>query len=255
MLNEHIEELAALVKRSRRAVAFTGAGLSTECGIPDFRSPGGFWTRHKPIAFSAFLNSEDKRLEAWRRMFSIRAEVGHAEPGSGHRAIAELMALGHVSHVITQNIDDLHRRSGVAQDRVIELHGNGTYAGCLDCGLRHEFDWAEAQIAASGRPPTCVSCGGVVKPATISFGQPMPEQKMADAKAATLDADLFLAIGSSLQVLPAAGLPVLAKQNRSTLVIINREPTGLDGLADLVINGEAGPVLRAVVTEIRESVC
>lgn len=251
---ENIEELAGLVKRARRAVAFTGAGISTECGIPDFRSPGGFWTRHRPIEFSAFLKSEDTRLEAWRRFFSIRAEIGKASPGSGHRAIAELVDLGHVARVITQNIDDLHHRSGLTPERVIEIHGNGTHAACLACGLRHELDWAAAEIEARARAPHCVSCGGVVKPATISFGQPMPEQKMADAKAATLDADLFLAIGSSLQVFPAAGLPVMAKHNRATLVIINREPTGLDGLADLVIHGDAGPVLRAAVSRIRESV-
>ena len=251
---EHIEELARLVKRASRAVAFTGAGLSTECGIPDFRSPGGFWTRHRPIEFSAFLKSEDTRLEAWRRFFAISAEIGRAAPGRGHRAIADLVELGHVACVITQNIDDLHHRSGLPCSRVIEIHGNGTHAACLACETRHELDWAQALIDSTSRAPSCTSCGGVVKPATISFGQAMPEQKMADAKAATLDADVFIAIGSSLQVLPAAGLPVMAKQNRATLVIINREPTGLDGLADLLICGDAGEVLSIVVSKIRESV-
>ena len=233
---------------------FTGAGISTECGIPDFRSPGGFWTKHKPIEFSEFLRSKETRLRAWRRFFAIRDEIGGARPGRGHLAIAELARLGHVSHVITQNIDGLHGQSGFPADRVIEIHGNGTHALCLACGLQHELDWVRAVIDATGLAPECSACGGIVKAATISFGQPMPEQKMADARAATLDSDLFIAAGSSLQVLPAAGFPVMAKHNRTPLVIINREPTGLDGLADLLIHDEIGGVLSAVLTEIRESV-
>ncbi|WP_366914825.1 Sir2 family NAD-dependent protein deacetylase [Hyphomonas sp.] len=236
-----------MVQKSRRAVVFTGAGVSTECGIPDFRSAGGFWTKYKPIEFREFLASADTRLEAWRRFLMIRETIGNASPGPGHRAISELVARGHVSHVITQNIDGLHEQAGVPAERIIEIHGNGTYATCLSCGLRHEIDWVKAAIAQANAAPSCVSCEGIVKSATISFGQPMPDQQMADARAATFNADLFLAIGSSLQVFPAAGFPVTAKQNRTPLVIINREPTGLDGLADLVINAEIGPVLTAVI--------
>jgi NAD-dependent deacetylase len=247
MAERDIEELAAMVQRARRAVAFTGAGISTECGIPDFRSPGGFWTKHKPIEFGEFMGSEAARLEAWRRFLAIRDRFGGAVPGRGHAAVAELVRRGHVRSVITQNIDGLHESSGVAARCIIEIHGNGTYARCLACDRRHELDWARAAIVATAAAPRCQSCGGIVKPATVSFGQPMPEQAMADARAATLDADLFLAIGSSLQVFPAAGLPVMAAHNRTRLVIINREATGLDGLADLVVNGEIGDVLSAVV--------
>jgi len=236
-----------LVQRASRAVAFTGAGISTECGIPDFRSPGGFWTRHKPIEFGEFMGSEAARREAWLRYFAIRDRCGGAVPGRGHAAVAELVRRGHVNSVITQNIDGLHQASGIADHRIIEIHGNGTYARCLRCEVRYEIDWARAAMAASDAAPTCEACGGIVKPATISFGQPMPEQAMADARAATLNADLFLAIGSSLQVFPAAGLPVMAAHNRTPLVIVNREATGLDGLAALVINGEIGEVLSAVV--------
>jgi NAD-dependent deacetylase len=236
-----------MVQRARRAVAFTGAGISTECGIPDFRSAGGFWTQHKPIDFGEFMGSEAARREAWRRFFAIRDRFGAATPGRGHAAVAQLVRHGHVSCVITQNIDGLHASSGIAARRIIEIHGNGTYARCLTCERRHELDWARAAIAAADAAPRCQACGGIVKPATISFGQPMPEQAMADARAATLDADLFLAIGSSLQVFPAAGLPVMAAHNRTPLVIINREATGLDGLAALVVNGEIGEVLAAVV--------
>ena len=246
MAERDIEELAALVQRARRAVVFTGAGISTECGIPDFRSPGGFWTQHKPIEFGEFMGSEAARREAWRRYFAIRDRFGGAVPGRGHRAVAELVRRGHVSAVITQNIDGLHQASGIAADRIIEIHGNGTYARCLACEMRYEIDWARAAMAASAAAPVCEACGGIVKPATVSFGQPMPEQAMADARAATLSADLFLAIGSSLTVFPAAGLPAMAAHNRTSLVIVNREATGLDGLAALAIHGEIGDVLSAV---------
>ena len=247
MFERDIEELAGLVQTSAQAVVFTGAGISTECGIPDFRSPGGFWTRYKPISFQEFVASEETRLEAWRRFLMISETIGEAEPGPSHRAVAELVTRGHVAHVITQNIDGLHARAGIAPDRIIEIHGNGTYALCLSCGLRHEIDWVRGVITATAKPPACANCGGIVKSATISFGQAMPEQKMAEARAATFNADLFLAIGSSLQVFPAAGFPVTAKHNRTPLVIINREPTGLDGLADLVINAEIASVMSALL--------
>ena len=253
MFEEHIEELASLVQRARRAVVFSGAGISTESGIPDFRSPGGFWTRYKPIAFSEFLASEDTRLEAWRRFLMIRQAIGEARPSAGHIAVAELVQRGHVGHVITQNIDGLHEEAGVARERIIEIHGNGTFAKCLSCGLRHEIDWVSEVIAREEKPPYCTSCGGIVKSATISFGQAMPEQEMADARAATLNADLFIAVGSSLQVFPAAGFPVMAKQNRTPLVIVNREATGLDGLADLVINAEIGAVMGALIRRIESA--
>lgn len=250
MFDEDIEELAGLVQRARRAVVFTGAGVSTESGIPDFRSPGGFWTRYKPIDFKDFMNSPETRLEAWKRFLVIRETIGEAKPGRGHEAIASLVGRGHVSHVITQNIDGLHEVSGVPRDQIIEIHGNGTYALCLSCGLRHEIGWVKEVIARMDRAPSCTACGGIVKSATISFGQSMPEQEMADARAATFNADLFLAVGSSLQVFPAAGFPVMAKQNRTPLIILNREPTGLDGIADLVINAEIGAVMTALLDRL-----
>lgn len=243
-----IEELAQRVKQARRAVVFTGAGISTECGIPDFRSPGGLWTRFKPIAFKDYLGSPPLRREAWARFLMIRDALLAAEPGPSHRAVATLVEMGHASIVITQNIDGLHQRGGVADHKVIEIHGSGRHAACLTCGTHHGIDEVKEILAQGGDVPDCVQCGGIVKPATISFGQPLPEQVMADAKAATFNADLFLAIGSSLKVFPAAGLPVTAAHNRTPLVIINREPTGLDGLATQVIHAEIGDVLRGLMT-------
>jgi NAD-dependent deacetylase len=236
-----------MLARSRHAVVFTGAGISTESGIPDFRSPGGIWTRFQPIYFDDFMASEEARREAWRRKFETDKTMLPAEPNRGHQAVASLVARGKVSHVITQNIDGLHQRSGVPAEQIIELHGNGTYAKCLDCEKRFELAPIKARFVAEGELPICTACGGIVKTATISFGQMMPQHEMRRAEAATLDADLFLAIGSSLVVHPAAGFPVLAKQSGARLVIVNRDPTELDRLADLVLNAEIGPTLSQAV--------
>jgi len=243
-MNPSFETLARMVDGARDAVAFTGAGISTECGIPDFRSPGGLWTKYRPIDFDTFMSSQAARREGLTRFLRIRAEVGEVGPGRGHRAIAGLVAAGKVSAVITQNIDNLHQASGIAPERIIELHGNGSYAHCLDCGTRHELDWVARWLAEEPeRAPACTRCGGIVKTATISFGQAMPVEAMRRAQAMAESCDLMLAIGSSLQVYPAAGLPVLARRSGARLVIINREPTELDRLADLVINDDIGDVL------------
>ena len=233
-----------MVQEARRIVAFTGAGISTECGIPDFRSPGGIWTKNSPIEFSDFMASAEMRKEAWTRKFRLDAEFASARPGRGHKALAHLIGSGRASHIITQNIDNLHQMSGVPAEQVIELHGNGTYARCLECGERHELDWVRGIFEGSGSPPDCPDCGGLVKSATISFGQAMPEHEMLRAEAATLNCDLFLAIGSSLVVFPAAGFPLKAKQNGARLVIINREETELDPYADLVLHEDIGTVLE-----------
>lgn len=236
-------DLAALIAASSRIVAFTGAGISTECGVPDFRSPGSPWMRNKPIPYPAFIASEEVRREAWRRKFNMDDSYAGAKPGRGHHALASLMTRGKLQAVITQNIDGLHHLSGIAPDRIIELHGNGTYATCLDCGLRHELADIRPAFEATGEAPRCVSCDGPVKSATISFGQAMPEAEMRRAQALALDCDLFLAIGSSLVVFPAATLPALAKRAGAQLVIINREETPLDEIAGLVLRGDIGDVL------------
>jgi NAD-dependent deacetylase len=238
------ERLAALVRGASAIVAFTGAGISTECGIPDFRSPGGFWTQHAPIYFDEFVASRAMRIEAWRRKFAMDETFAGARPGLSHHVLAHLANVGRLSHVITQNIDNLHQMSGVTGDKVIELHGNGTFATCLDCGVRHELDWIRPRFMRDEAPPDCRECGGILKAATISFGQAMPEAAMARARRASLDCDLMLVLGSSLVVYPAAGFPLLAKQNGARLAIVNREATELDRFADLVINGEIAESLR-----------
>jgi NAD-dependent deacetylase len=238
-------QLQDMVRESRRAVAFTGAGISTESGIPDFRSPGGLWTKNRPIEFSDFLASKEMRDEAWRRKFAMEESFRAAKPGRGHRALARLLQDGKLSAVITQNIDNLHQVSGIPAGRVVELHGNGSYATCLDCGTRYELDWVKERFEQSnGSAPDCADCAGPVKSATISFGQSMPEEPMRQAEIETLAADLFIAIGSSLVVWPAAGFPLRAKRNGARLVILNREPTDLDELADLVIRDDIGDVLE-----------
>lgn len=242
-----LEALALAIDEARAIVAFTGAGISTESGIPDFRSPGGLWTRYKPIDYRDFVSSEEARRETWRRKFAMEQEIGSVEPNAGHRALTKLHETGKLSHIITQNIDGLHVAAGMPADAVIELHGNGTYASCLQCAKRYELDWVREIFADNERLPVCQSCGGMVKTATISFGQSMPEDEMARAKAATFGADLFIVLGSSLVVYPAAGFPIMAKQNGSGLVIINREETELDDIADLVINAEIGASMSRVV--------
>lgn len=241
-------KLSHLIESASRVVVFTGAGISTESGIPDFRSPGsGLWNRMAPIDFDEFMASAEARREAWRRKFEIDQVVKKAEPNKGHMAVAKLVDMGKVSHVITQNIDNLHQLSGIPAESIIELHGNGTYAKCMDCGLRHELEQVKALFDAGEEAPACVSCGGRVKSATISFGQAMPEQEMMRAEQATYECDMFLAIGSSLQVYPAAGFPIMAKRNGASLVILNREETPLDGIADLVLHEEIGPTLAPLV--------
>jgi NAD-dependent deacetylase len=240
-----IDELSKLLEASRRAVVFTGAGISTESGIPDFRSPGGFWSNNQPIYFKDFLAWEEMRREAWRRKLAFEESFKAAQPNRGHRAIAHLVKQGKVTGVITQNIDGLHQRSGVPERKVIELHGNSTYAVCLSCESRYELEPILAAFRIDEQPPEC-ECGGLIKTATISFGQPMPVEAMQNAKHETEACDLFLAVGSSLVVYPAAGFPALAKQRGARLVIINRDPTELDYLADLVLNTEIGETLGEV---------
>ena len=244
-----IEKLAGLIRSARRTVVLTGAGMSTESGIPDFRSPGGMWTKMMRVELQDYVRDPEARRMSWQRRFEMEETWNKVQPNDGHLAVAELVAQGRVSHVITQNIDALHQAAGVPDGQVIELHGNTRYAKCLDCGLRVEIPDIRAHFDLHGDAPDCVACGGIVKTATISFGQPMPQDEMVRAEAAALACELMLVMGSSLGVYPAAGFPLMAKRNGAGLAILNRDETPQDRFADLVINNEIGPTIRAVVDQ------
>ena len=243
--NDEIDGLRRLIDGSERIVALTGAGISTESGIPDFRGPGGTWSRIRPITFDEFVASEEARMEDWRRRFAMNENFAKAEPNAGHFGLVQLCREGRLGALVTQNIDGLHGRAGFPPDRLIEIHGNATHGLCLDCGAEMALAAIRERIGATGRSPRC-SCGGLVKAAIISFGQAMPERELRSACEHARSADLFMAIGTSLQVRPAATLPVFAKEAGAALVIINGEPTPLDRIADLVIRQRIGAVFRTL---------
>lgn len=246
-LQSGVEQLGDMIATAKVIVPFTGAGISTECGIPDFRSPGGLWTRNRPIAYDEFIASQEARDESWRRRFAMEPVFAKARPGRGHRALATLYKVGKVPAIITQNIDNLHQVSGVSRDHVVELHGNTTYARCIGCERSYDLGWAHRRFDETGAAPSCIACAEPVKTATVSFGQAMPEDAMRRATELAQHCDLFLAIGSSLVVWPAAGFPMLARNCGAKLVIINREPTEQDDLADLVIRHDIGETLGPFV--------
>ena len=237
-----IPVLADWLTSASAAVAFTGAGISTESGIPDFRSPNGIWSKSSPVYFDDFLRSPTARHEYWRQKSLTHVEFSRALPNDGHRAIAEWETAGILRGVITQNIDGLHQQAG--SRRVLELHGTAREVGCLMCGARFPADpWVQKFLDLQ-TVPDCPDCGGLLKHATISFGQALDESVLRSAMRLSRESDLFLAVGSSLVVHPAAGLPALAKDNGARLIIINRDPTPLDGMADLVIREAIGPTLN-----------
>ena len=246
-LGESVDQLKRMIDAAENIVFFTGAGISTESGIPDFRSPGGLWTKNQPIEFQDFVASEEMRRESWRRKFAMEETFQQAEPNRGHRAVEKLVRDGKSTSVITQNIDGLHQASGVDDSRVIELHGNSTYAKCLNCGTRMELTEVKETFANNETLPVCRSCGGMVKTATISFGQSMPVVEMERAEKASRAADLVIVLGSSLVVYPAAAFPQIARQNGAKLVIINRDETDQDDTADLVIHDSIGMALGDAV--------
>ncbi len=229
-----------------RLVAFTGAGISTDSGIPDFRSPGGLWTRMQPIEYQDFVADETSRLTDWNRRFDMAEIFENAEPNAAHHVLGQLAREGHLEMLITQNVDGLHQRAGVPGERLVELHGNSTYATCLDCGARADLEEQREKVA-SGQSPLCSQCGGLLKAAVISFGQMMPEDELMRAARAAQACDRFIVIGSSLVVHPAAQLPVLAVQSGAELVIVNRESTPLDSLASACI--------RTPIAQSFEEIC
>jgi NAD-dependent deacetylase len=241
---DSIEQVAYWLASSRTAVILTGAGISTESGIPDFRSPGGVWSKYRTVYFDEFLASADGRYEYWRQKCEMHREFRAAQPNIGHRILAQWEADGRLRGLITQNIDGLHQMAGSC--RVLELHGTARQASCLDCTSRYDIEPLVAQFTAEDRVPVCPQCGGRLKHATISFGQMLPADVLMDGTRWSREADLMLAIGSSLVVTPAADLPCVAKEHGARLVIINRDATPLDPIADATLRGSIGELLTTI---------
>ena len=239
-------KLKHLIEKSKKLVFFTGAGISTNSGIPDFRGPKGVWKTSTPIYFQDFISSKEKRTESWEKKFSNELSIDSAKPNIGHFKLAEIMNRKEETHLITQNVDNLHQDSGIDNSKITELHGNATYAKCLDCSKKYELTFLKEDFLATKEPPVCNICGGIIKTATISFGQAMPEEEMITAQKVSIKSDLFICLGSSLAVFPAADLPLLAKETGANLVIINNEPTQMDHLSDLVINRDISETLSEI---------
>jgi NAD-dependent deacetylase len=249
-----IDKAAELMASASKVVVFTGAGVSTESGIPDFRSPGGIWTKYQPIMFQDFMTNEQMRRESWRRGKETYHLFADVQPNPAHHAVVELERMGKLDCVITQNIDNLHQKAGSDPKLVIELHGTAMYVLCMNCGKK----WPRAEIQewleAGVEIPLCDKCGGIMKSATISFGQAMPEKETAEAQLRSQDAEVFIVIGSSLVVYPAAHLPLLAKQSGAKLIIINLADTPFDSYADVVIQGKAGEVMQKLVERVKSRI-
>jgi NAD-dependent deacetylase len=244
-----VQRAAELLSSSTHLVILTGAGISTESGIPDFRSPGGIWTKYDPQEFTYqnFVANRAHRERYWKMSLDIHPVLAAAEPNAAHRAVAALERRGHLRAVITQNIDGLHQRAGSSPDLVIEIHGTALHVVCLSCGDRQPREQVQARVRAGEAAPTCLSCGGILKPATVSFGQAMPERETALAFEHAEHSDVFLVIGSSLVVHPAAYLPVRAVECGAKLVVVNREETPCDRLATVVVHGQAGATMSEIL--------
>ncbi len=240
------------IGESRSVTGFTGAGISTESGIPDFRSPNGVWARNRTVYFQEFLDNEADRIEYWRQKVESWPAIRDAAPNAGHLAFAELARQGKLLAMITQNIDGLHQRSGLDSELILELHGTTAEAACLGCGRRIPMDEAVERVGKGEPAPRCTHCAGLLKPATVSFGQSLPLEVLDRSQRAARSCEVFLAVGSSLVVEPAASLPLLAKQSGARLIILNRTETPLDSIADLVIRDEIGHTLPQLVAPLGE---
>ncbi|MFP4475485.1 MAG: SIR2 family NAD-dependent protein deacylase [Desulfatibacillaceae bacterium] len=246
-------EIAQKMARAENAVAFTGAGISTESGIPDYRSKGGIWKKFQPVYFDDFMSSRDARVEYWRRKAELYPELAAAKPNAAHRALADLHAMGRLSAVITQNVDGLHQEAGIPDDAVIEIHGNTRRVRCMTCDRLYALDEVHKRWEGGDTAPEC-SCGGFLKPDTISFGQSMPERALQRSVTLSEGADVFVVVGSTLLVQPAASLPGYALRNGAWLAIVNLSETPYDSHAHALVNESAGRALPAVAEKVREIV-
>jgi NAD-dependent deacetylase len=245
-----LEAFAARVKTSTSLVFFTGAGVSTESGVPDFRSPGGVWTKYQPVLFQDFLASESARIQHWQLKKATYELFKTVEPNIAHYAICEYEKRGQLLGLITQNIDGLHKFAGTSDGKLVELHGTDRLVTCLKCGKRYQPADVYEQLGEQFSAPTCANCGGFLKSANVSFGQSMPAEAMQRAQAWSEKADVFIVLGSSLQVQPAASFPLIAKRAGALLAIVNRDPTPLDDVADFVHNGPIGEFFRRLQASV-----
>ena len=242
-----LEKFKSLIESSTYPVFFTGAGISTDSGIPDFRGPNGFWKKNTPIYFQDFVASRDMRVKYWEQSVNFKSNFSQFKPNSGHEAIARIIQSKENGHCVTQNVDNLHQAAGLQDDQVTEIHGNATYAVCLDCAKKFELEPIHQTFKETQEPPICLECNGLIKTATISFGQPMPEKEMMRAQNEAANCDLMIAVGSSLVVYPAATIPLIGKQSGAKFVILNNEPTEMDQFADLVINESISDTFEAIL--------
>ncbi len=247
-----LEAFATKIRGNQEIVVFTGAGISTESGIPDFRSPGGIWTRYTPITFQEYVSSEKARVESWRRRLETHEAHKNAKPNIGHYFVQSLDQKGKLIGLITQNVDGLHSVAGLPDEKIVELHGSTRKVICLKCDKLFDPDEIVKRLVGDFASPKCDACDGILKSATVSFGQAMPQQAMRQAQEWTETAEIFIIMGSSLQVQPAASFPVLAKRNGALLAIINREATPLDDYADFVHQGAIGEFCRNFNTLIAD---
>jgi len=248
-MNEKIALIARKIKESKKNIIFTGAGISTESGIPDYRSQGGIWDKFRPVYFDEFMSARDSREEYWRRWQELYQGIQQAQPNAGHASIARLDQLGLLETLITQNVDGLHQAAGLAEDNIIELHGNTRRIRCMSC--RNIISTADIwrRLQSGDAAPEC-ECGGYLKPDTISFGQAMPVNEVEKAAALSSACDFFMVVGSTLLVQPAAHMPVYAQQNKAFLAIVNLSETPCDNMCDVLIRDQAGEVLQRIVSVI-----
>jgi NAD-dependent deacetylase len=253
-LDQQIEEVADLIVASDRIICFTGAGVSTESGIPDFRGPDGIWTKYDPDDFTIqkFLSDKEVRKKHWELLTSSELKMTGAEPNPAHYAIAELEGIGKLYGVITQNVDGLHQKAGVSEDMVFQLHGDMSHAKCLSCGTRYPMEEMEKRVKQGLEEPTCDHCGGTLKPDAVFFGEQLPLDVLMESERRSRTCDLCIALGSSLVVFPAANIPIYAMRSGAKLVIINVGPTELDEVAYIRIQGKAGEVTPRIIARVKE---
>ncbi len=251
---DHIEVVADIIIASKKVVVFTGAGFSTESNIPDFRGPQGIWSKFDPgeLNLPNFLRSEETREKYWQVHRMFWEAVKDAQPNGGHYAVTELHNIGKLDCVITQNTDGLQQKAGTPKEKVLELHGTMHWVDCLECGQRYPRDYAHEKMLAGEKVPRCGSCKGILKPATVAYGQSMPERETREAAERSAACDLFIAAGSSLVVYPAAQMPLLAKRGGAKLVILNITETPHDHYADVIINEKTGETMAKIVARVKE---